>query len=200
MKTLILETASEKSIIILAEKDRVVDVCRLSGGPELSKRLAQEVDALLKRARFLPERIAVGTGPGSYTGIRVGAALAKALAYGWKIPLTGFCSLKGFAPERDGTFAILTDARSAGLYALFGERRQGEFFFHTPELIQPSDPRLPTVATLAAPNLEALRKRSDFPGNWLETEPNPALLASEANSLFSSAIPSLLEFFYLSSP
>lgn len=40
-----------------------------------------------------PESIAVGVGPGSFTGLRVAIAAAHGLAIGWNAPLTGFSSI-----------------------------------------------------------------------------------------------------------
>ena len=111
MLTLIIETSGEKGGLILAKQGQCIASRTLLGGPELSQSLAQEVKDLLAGAS--PKLIAVGIGPGSYTGIRVGAALAKALAYGWKIPCLGFCSLRAF-----GLPPILVDARGGGIYAL----------------------------------------------------------------------------------
>lgn len=200
MKTLILETSSEKGCLILADEENPVGFQPLSGGPDLSKRLGLEVEALLKRHGFRPDLVAVGTGPGSYTGIRVGAALAKALAYGWQIPLIGFCSLKGYSPLIDGPFAVLTDARMGGLYALFGERKGKDLSFQEPGLISPADPVLQKFSTLASPHPEAVRKRGSFPGVWFETFPDPELLSSLVYRQFLSdgALP--LELIYLSSP
>ncbi len=114
MQTLILETATEKSCLILAKGEKIIGMRLLSGGPELSKRLALEVSSLLKEWGFLPELVAVGQGPGSFTGIRVGAALAQSLAFGWKIPLIGFCSLQAFEPAE----AVVLDARMGGAYIM----------------------------------------------------------------------------------
>jgi len=200
MKTLILETSSEKGCLVLAEKSRPIAVQPLSGGPELSKRLAWEIDALLKRHAFKPELVAVGTGPGSYTGIRVGTAIAKALSYGWQIPLIGFCSLKAFSPPTDGPFAVLSDAKMGGLYVLFGERKKGEFSFEEPRLLAPSDPLLQRFSCFASPHPDAVRKRGSYPGNWFETAPDPALLALSVDCQFRTQGFIPLELTYLSSP
>lgn len=176
MKILILETSTEKGCLILAEDENIIEALPLSGGPELSKRLGIETQSLLKRRRFSPEWIAVGTGPGSYTGIRVGAALAKSLSYGWQIPLLGFCSLKAFTSPVEGAFAILVDARSAGFYALFGEKKGTDYLFKEPSLLSPNDPALQSVAYIASPHPTAIQKRGSFP-SILETSPDPQLLA-----------------------
>jgi tRNA threonylcarbamoyl adenosine modification protein YeaZ len=45
------------------------------------------------------DRIAVGTGPGSFTGVRIAVAYAKSLAYGSGVPLTGISSYDALEPD-----------------------------------------------------------------------------------------------------
>lgn len=188
MQILILETSSEKGRLILAENGEPVKVKKLPGGPGLSKCLAMEVKNFLEGA---PDLIAVGTGPGSYTGIRVGAALAKTLSYGWKAPLIGFCSLKGFAPKVDAPFAVLVDARMGGFYALIDQK---------PVLIAPHDPLLQGIAHLASPHPELIKKRLTTEAIWHETEPDPELLAQLCFKQFLEEGTSPLELTYLCCP
>lgn len=56
-----------------------------------AERLAPMLDELLDGRR--PDSIVVGTGPGSFTGIRVGIAAAQGLAIGWGSKLSGLSSL-----------------------------------------------------------------------------------------------------------
>jgi tRNA threonylcarbamoyladenosine biosynthesis protein TsaB len=62
--------------------------------------------------------IAVGVGPGPYTGLRVGIVTAKVLGAALGIPVYGVCSLDVIAAdvECDGSFLVATDARRRELY------------------------------------------------------------------------------------
>jgi tRNA threonylcarbamoyladenosine biosynthesis protein TsaB len=62
--------------------------------------------------------IAVGVGPGPYTGLRVGVVTAKVLGAALGIPVHGVCSLDVIAAdvERDQGFLVATDARRRELY------------------------------------------------------------------------------------
>lgn len=184
MKTLILETSTEKSCLIFADGSVPLRFKRLSGGPELSKNLAVEAKLLLQGDSA--ELVAVGTGPGSFTGIRVGAALAKALSYGWKVPLLGFCSLKAFGP-----FPVLVDARMGGFYALFDQK---------PELISPADPALQNIPHIASPHPELIQKRLKINAVWHETEPDPERLSELVYRQFLEEGIAPLELTYLSCP
>jgi tRNA threonylcarbamoyl adenosine modification protein YeaZ len=53
------------------------------------------------------DRLAVGTGPGSFTGVRIAIAYAKSLAYGAGLPLVGVSSYDALEPE-DAPLPVLT--------------------------------------------------------------------------------------------
>lgn len=88
MKGLILETGSDNSFALLAADGLVLRTLPLGGGPQLSKNLGLRLRGFIENVPL--DFIAIGIGPGSYTGIRVGAAMAQALAYSLKIPLLPF--------------------------------------------------------------------------------------------------------------
>ena len=66
--------------------------------------------------------IAVGIGPGPFTGLRVGLVTARTLAFVLEIPVYGVCTLDVLAVEAvetgtvDGEFLVATDARRKEVY------------------------------------------------------------------------------------
>jgi tRNA threonylcarbamoyladenosine biosynthesis protein TsaB len=65
------------------------------------------------------EGVAVGLGPGSFTGLRVGLAAAKTLAYARRLPIAGISSLHALAFGQSGLVCAATDARRNELFSQF---------------------------------------------------------------------------------
>ena len=95
-----------------------------------SRRLMSDVDHLLNHEVNIIQRIkavAVTHGPGMFTGLRVGLAVAKTLAHGWGVPLYGYSTLEIAArrwPVPGEVVCVLLDARRGELYS--GVYRLGE--------------------------------------------------------------------------
>lgn len=70
--------------------------------------------------RFALTRIAVGTGPGGFTGLRIAISYAKALALAWRIPLVPITSFDLLEGERRRERALAVVAGRPGIiYARF---------------------------------------------------------------------------------
>lgn len=87
--------------------------------------LAPGVDGLFAHAVAEGPRldaIVVGVGPGPFTGLRSGIAMARTLAFAWQVPLHGMMSLDALAWDvlqactPDSDFVIATDARRKEVY------------------------------------------------------------------------------------
>lgn len=106
------------------------------------------------------ERIAVGVGPGTFTGLRVGVATARGLAQSLSLPLAGFSSLGALAhavfaedPAPADRVLSVIDARRAEVFAAVYDRAPGG------GLQQAAPPRAVDPGSLGAVLLEA-----GFPG------------------------------------
>lgn len=103
MISLIIDTSTPWSLIILAKDGVILTQAPAIESCKLSKFLLSSIQTLLQGQ--VPIFIAIGVGPGTCTGTRVGAITAQSLAYGWKIPLISFSSLLLAHPEK---IALLT--------------------------------------------------------------------------------------------
>src|SRR5712692_380977 len=85
----------------------------------------EDVDALLRQAGAHTtdiEAIAVGVGPGSFTGVRVGLATARGLALALGIPVAGVSTLDALAAGAPGAVPVV-DARRGEIFVLVDEPR-----------------------------------------------------------------------------
>jgi tRNA threonylcarbamoyladenosine biosynthesis protein TsaB len=83
----------------------------------------EDVDALFRRGGVRPtqlEGLVVGTGPGSFTGLRMGLATARALSL--EVPLAGVSTLAALAAGSPDALAVI-DARRGEVFVVDGKPR-----------------------------------------------------------------------------
>jgi len=91
MKTLVIDSATEACSVALFDGDALIaGQCRVLGRGH-AEQLVPMIAALPGKGRA--NRIAVALGPGSFTGVRVGLAAARALAFAWQAELLGYPTL-----------------------------------------------------------------------------------------------------------
>lgn len=83
------------------------------------EQVARQVEDALTEAGVRPAGLAAivaGTGPGPFTGLRVGLATAVAMGQALDIPTYGVCSLDGIGQATTGLALVATDARRREIY------------------------------------------------------------------------------------
>ncbi len=91
MLRLVIDSASEACSAALFDDAALVDFRHEVIGRGHAERLVPLIAELRDGGRA--EAIAVGCGPGSFAGVRIGVAAARALALGWGVPSQGFSTL-----------------------------------------------------------------------------------------------------------
>lgn len=133
MKVLYLETSSKNCSVAISDDEKLLCVCEeVSENYKQSESLHTFVEWALEGAEISMkdiEAISLGKGPGSYTGLRIGAASAKGFCYGLKIPLIAVNSLESMIEPFLGQnydFVIpLVDARRMEVYTAVYDGKTG---------------------------------------------------------------------------
>lgn len=177
---LALDTATPLVTVALHDGQQVV--AERSGDQPLrhGEQLAPRIQGVLDDAgvdRFDLTAIAVGTGPGPFTGLRVGLVTARTLAHVLEIPVYGVCTLDVLAVEAvatgavDGHFLVATDARRKEVYVASydpdGERVDG------PHVLKPAA----VVSDLPVVGEGALLHPDELPRAVGPTRPSAGWLA-----------------------
>ena len=141
---LAIDTATAQVSVAFGDQGAVLGEVRLAGGRRHAEQLAPAIDYLRRELDIdlgHLAAIAVGTGPGLFTGLRVGVTTGKVMAQALRIPVVGIPSLDLVAyPLRhsDRMIVAVLDARRREVFAARyrpvpgGVQRVSDYAVHTP--------------------------------------------------------------------
>ena len=155
MLILAFDTATERATSALVADGEVL-------GERVSRAstLLGDVDALLRQAGAHAgelEGIAVGTGPGSFTGTRIGLAAARGLALALDVPAAGVSTLDALAAGAPGALVVI-------------DAKRREIFVAGPRVLAPAELALESGAVLVGDG--AIRYRELFEAAGAEVPPD----------------------------
>ena len=131
MKILALDSTAKTSTVAVLENDSLLGLYSVNIQNTHSETLLPMVKSLLESLKLTNEDIdayAVSEGPGSFTGVRIGVATVKALAFGRNKPCVGVSTIEALKENLDGFSGIICtimNARRGQVYTgafLNGER------------------------------------------------------------------------------
>lgn len=139
MKILYLETSSKNCSVAVSDGDKLLCLCEeRSEGYKQSENLHTFVQWALEGAEISLQEIdavCLGMGPGSYTGLRIGASSAKGFCFGLSVPLLAINSLhsmmRPFLSMGYDLVIPLVDARRMEVYTAVFDGNTGETLVET---------------------------------------------------------------------
>jgi tRNA threonylcarbamoyladenosine biosynthesis protein TsaB len=176
---LALDTATPAVTVALADGDRVLAERTMVDARRHGELLTPAIAAVLAEAgvdRTDLTAVAVGTGPGPFTGLRVGLVTARTLGAVLSIPVLGVCTLDtlALAAEIDEAFRVVTDARRKEVHwAAYRPGSAGPERVDGPYVASPADAAWDGPAVGAGAELYA----EAFPGHRAPLHPRAADVA-----------------------
>ena len=116
MKILAIDSTAIVASVALCDDEKLIALYTVNNGNTHSETLLPMVESILKEAKLTPadiELFAVSNGPGSFTGVRIGCATVKGLAFGRKTPCVGVSTLEALAYNLKGSDGILCPVMNA---------------------------------------------------------------------------------------
>jgi len=146
-----IETSTTVCSVALHDSGQLIGVVELHQENVHSQKLMLLIEDLMKRAAFKSEdlnAVAVSSGPGSYTGLRIGVSIAKGIAYAQDIPLIGVDTLQALAKrvlpfvKEDEKIVPMLDARRMEVYTAVYNKYLEPIEALSPRIIESENPFL----------------------------------------------------------
>lgn len=179
---LVLDTSTERSIFGIVQENSILNQEILPYGHQNSQTLIPLLEVKLKKLNLKIldfDLIVAAIGPGSYTGIRVGASIAKTFAFACKIPLVGVSTLNGFIPSQNGPYLVLIDAKISGVYLQKGICKNNHIIERGPPVVCPInqlEEYLKEQPIIVSPNKSRIKPLIEKTWgehlHWEEVDPN----------------------------
>ena len=192
---LAIDTATRMLGVALHDGARVLSESTWYGPGHHTTELAPEVAMAMSRVAVEPSAltaVAVAVGPGSYTGLRIGMALAKGLSLSYNLPVVGIPTLDILAspqPPREGPMLAVMQAgrgRVAGVWYKWSRKgwsaRKGAINLQWEEIVAELKQTTYICGELDAQSRETLRK-----AEFVELAP-PALCVRRPSVLAELAL------------
>ncbi len=133
MRILSFETSAKAASVALLQDGILLGEYFQNSGQTHSRTVMQMAEDLLKNCDLTAsdvDAVACASGPGSFTGVRIGLAAAKGFAWGREIPLIGVSTLEAMARNvamAEGVYCAAMDARRNQVYTALFEFKNGVF-------------------------------------------------------------------------
>ena len=118
MKYLFIDSATTNLVVAIINEGKIAYIYDNNDGHDTSSKMMPVLAEAFENTGLKPQdidKIFVVTGPGSFTGIRVGLTVAKTMAYALNIPIVPISSLEVMASCSGGT--ALINARRGYVFA-----------------------------------------------------------------------------------
>lgn len=131
MRILAFETSAKAASAAIVQDGLLLGEYYQNSGQTHSRTVMKLAQDLIENCDLTPadiDYVAWANGPGSFTGIRIGAAAAKGFCWGGETPALPVSTLEAmaYACSCDGIFCACMDARRAQVYNALFERKDGE--------------------------------------------------------------------------
>jgi tRNA threonylcarbamoyladenosine biosynthesis protein TsaB len=127
-----IETATNLCSVALCDSSAVITLKESNDFKSHASMLTVFIDEALKETGIMVrelEAVAVGKGPGSYTGLRIGVSVAKGIAYGGSIPLIGIDTTLSMFWGMAGKAAAITGDDENSLFCPMIDARRMEVYY-----------------------------------------------------------------------
>ena len=136
-----IETSSTNCSVSLSNNNKLID-CLEKDSPNYShsQKLHSFISELMEKNNISfkdLDAVAVGIGPGSYTGLRIGLSAAKGICYALDIPLISVSSLENMVSniKFEGVIISTIDARRDEVYSCIFDKDKKVLREEIPEII-----------------------------------------------------------------